>query len=289
MPVIEPAIRPPAEADSVLLQVTVGCSADGCAFCGAYAGKPFRIKPEAEVLADIEEERRLRPAARRVFLMDGDALVLDNRRLLPILDRLAEAFPSLARVSSYANGFNVTRRSEAELRELRARRLSLIYLGLESGSQAVLDGCRKRSGVGEMIEAVTRADACGIRSSVIVLLGLGGRERSAEHVRETARALNRMQPRYLSFLSLMLIPGTPLWRAARRGEFTEVDAAGLLREARDILAGIELERTVFRCDHASNYLPLEGRLPADRDRLVRELDEALVGRAPLRPEFLRGL
>lgn len=289
MPVIEPAIRPPAEAGSFLLQVTAGCSANVCTFCGAYAGKSFRAKPAEEVFADIDEERALNPGARRVFLMDGDALALSNARLLPILDRLAAAFPKLTRVSSYACGDQLARRSDGELRELRERRLSLVYLGLESGSREVLERCRKRASVEEMIEGVRRAEAAGIISSVIVLLGLGGEERSAAHIRDTIRALNRMQPRLLSFLSLMLVPGTPLWGEARRGRFHARDPAGLLREARDILAGLELRRTVFRSDHASNHLSLAGRLPADKDALLRLLDLALEGKVPTRPESFRGL
>ena len=200
MPIIEPAIRPPAEAGSFLLQVTTGCSANSCTFCGAYAGKPFRAKPPEEIFSDIEEERARDPNVRRVFLMDGDALALSNARLVPILGRLAAAFPMLARVSSYANGDQVARRGDDKLRELRDRKLTLIYMGLESGSQAILDRRGKRATVGEMVDAVRRAAGAGIRSSVIVLLGLGGREQSAEHVRETMRALNRMQPRYLSSL-----------------------------------------------------------------------------------------
>ena len=289
MPIIEPAIRPPAEAGSFLLQVTTGCSANSCTFCGAYAGKPFRAKPPEGIFSDIEEERALDPGVRRVFLMDGDALALSNARLVPILGRLAAAFPMLARVSSYANGDQVARSGDDELRELRDRKLTLIYMGLESGSQTILARRRKRATVGEMVDAVRRATGAGIKSSVIVLLGLGGRENSAEHVHETIRALNRMQPRYLSFLSLMLIPGTPLWEDARRGAFHELDSRALLREARDIIAGLELEKTVFRSDHASNYLSIEGRFPADKGALVRTLDLALEGRLPTRPEFLRGL
>lgn len=289
VPVIEPSIRPPAEAGSFLLQVTTGCSANSCTFCGAYAGKPFRAKPFEEVCADIDEGRAADPGVRRVFLMDGDALALANRRLGPIIERLAAAFPALTRISSYASGGQVVRRSDDELRELRGGKLTLVYMGLESGSQAILDRCRKRATVVEMVEAVRKAAAAGIKSSVIVLLGLGGKERSAEHIRETIRALNRMQPRYLSFLSLMLIPGTPLWEASRRGEFHELDSRALLREARDILAGLELEKTVFRADHASNCLSLEGRLPADKASLVRTLDLAIAGKLPMRPEFFRGL
>jgi radical SAM superfamily enzyme YgiQ (UPF0313 family) len=289
MPVIEPAIRPPAEAGSFLLQVTNGCSAGGCSFCGAYLGKPFTVKPSPEIEADIATHRRHYPEERRVFLMDGDALALSNERLIPVLTRLESAFPRLTRIASYANGQNISLRSDAELSELSHHKLHLIYMGLESGSQAVLDRCHKRATVTEMVDAVRRCQAAGIKTSVIVLLGLGGREASAEHIRGTVDALNKMQPRLLSFLSLMLIPGTPLYTEAEKGEFTELNQAELLNEARAIIAGLELTRTVFRCDHASNYLKFEGRFPVDKARCLTMIDEALAGRRHLRPEFLRGL
>lgn len=289
MPLIQPIIRPPAEAGSFLLQVTTGCSSNGCSFCGAYTGKPFGVKDPREVEVDIEQGRRLFPGTRRVFLLDGDALAAGNDRLVPVLEGLARAFPGLTRVSSYANGYNIEKRSEAELRELRDRKLGLVYIGLESGDQGILDSCGKRSSAEEMIGAVIKAARCGIRSSVIVLLGLGGRARSREHVRGTVRALNRMQPRYLSFLSLMLIPGTGLFERARRGEFEELGPDELLGEARDIIGGLDLAGTVFRCDHASNHLPLRGRLPRDRDRLSEAIDAALRGEARMMPEALRGL
>jgi radical SAM superfamily enzyme YgiQ (UPF0313 family) len=289
MPVIEPVIRPPSEADSFLLQVTLGCSAEGCTFCGAYSNKPFRAKDPDEVTADIARHARRYPDERRVFLMDGDALVLSNGRLVPLLEALGKAFPGLARVSGYANGCNITRKTDRELCELFERRLRLIYMGLESGSQAVLDRCRKSSGVDEMIGAVRRAARAGIKSSVIVLLGLGGKKYSEEHVRGTIEALNRMQPRYLSFLSLMLIPGTPLAEEALRGEFVELDSLEMLKEAHDIISGLELERTVFRSNHASNYLALEGTFPKDKKALLENLKSAIDGEIRLRPEFLRGL
>ena len=218
MAIIEPVIRPPAEADSFLLQVTLGCSADHCSFCGAYKGKPFRVKDAAEVFSDIDRYARRYPGTRRVFLMDGDALVLAHSKLVPALKKLGQVFPSLSRVSAYANGSNITRKSDAELAELYAHKLSLFYTGLESGSQRILDRCGKTSSVEEMIQGVRRAEAAGIKSSAIVLLGLGGKKDSAEHVKETVEALNRMQPRYLSFLSLMVIPGTPLAEELRRGD-----------------------------------------------------------------------
>jgi radical SAM superfamily enzyme YgiQ (UPF0313 family) len=287
MPLIEPVIRPPSEAGSFLLQVTVGCSANSCTFCGAYNTKRYRIKEREEIFSDIAEKARLSPETRRVFLLDGDALASGNDVIVPVLDELGRAFPHLSRVGSYANGTNITKRSNGELRELAARKLSLIYIGLESGSEAVLEGCRKRSSAAEMVDAVGRAREAGIKSSVIVLLGLGGRNMRDEHVAGTIRALNEMQPRYLAFLSLMLIPGTPLQLQAERGEFELPGPGELLRETRDIIAGLQLEGTIFRTNHTSNYLPLEGRLPADREKLLGTLDEALAGRRPIRPEEWR--
>ncbi|MCM8776168.1 MAG: radical SAM protein, partial [Candidatus Omnitrophica bacterium] len=217
MPIVEPVIRPPAEAESFLLQVTLGCSSNGCTFCGAYLKKPFRVKSDDEIVRDIEEGGQLWPDTRRVFLLDGDALAMSQARLLPILKKICQAFPRLCRISSYANGYNMTQRSDSELKELYEHKLKLVYIGLESGSQLLLNQVRKRATVREMIRAVQRAAACQIKSSVIVILGLGGRRYSQDHVRETIHALNQMQPRYLSFLTLMLIPRTPLAHEAKEG------------------------------------------------------------------------
>ena len=289
MSIIEPVIRPPAEAYSFLLQVTLGCSVDFCNFCGAYKNKPFRIKNNKEITADINQQARWNKNTRRVFLIDGDALVLDNNRLVPILKEIAEAFPKLSRISSYANGHNIAQRSENELKELRANKLSLIYIGLESGSQDILSHCRKRSRVREMIEAVNKAAIAGIKSSVIVLLGLGGVKYSREHVKGTIEALNLMQPRYLSFLSLMVIPGTPLAEEVKKGDFKELSPIELLKESYDIIKGLKLNKTIFRSNHASNHLPLEGVLPKDKIKLLNTLESAVNGNLRLRPEILRGL
>jgi len=289
MPIVAPVIRPPSEAESFLLQVTLGCSADHCTFCGAYKTKPFRAKDPQEVFADMDRFAKRYPQTRRVFLMDGDALVLANEKLVPILKKLQQAFPKLSRVSAYANGSNFKRKSDEDLAELYRHKLSLIYMGLESGSQKVLDHCGKTSSVEDMVEAVRRAEKAGIRSSVIVLLGLGGKKDSGEHVRGTIEALNRMKPRYLSFLSLMVIPGTPLAEEVGRGEFVELNSQELLQEAHDILQGLELEHTIFRSNHASNYLPLEGTLPKDKPELLKVLKAGLEVKLWLRPEGWRGL
>ena len=226
---------------------------------------------------------------RRVFLLDGDALVVKNERLLPVLKKLGDSFPMLSRVSSYANGYNIIQKSDKELQELYEHRLQLVYIGLESGSQEILTRCCKRSTAKEMVEAVQKADKAKIKSSVIVLLGLGGKSLSAEHVRATIGILNQMQPKYLSFLSLMVIPGTPLYNQVCSGEFEELSSIELLQEAYDIICGLKLQKTIFRCNHASNYLPLSGRFPQDKMNLLESIKSALNGKVKLRPEFLRGL
>lgn len=289
MAIVEPIIRPPSEAESFLLQVTVGCSANHCTFCGAYLNKPFAIKDFEEIASDIKRGQARYPETRRVFILDGDALVMNNTKLLPVLEKLNTAFPMLSRVSSYANGYNIVRRTDKELQELYDHRLRLIYIGLESGNQDILNHCRKRSSVNEMIEAVQRTRKAKIKSSVIVLLGLGGKRYSDEHIKDTITALNYMQPLYLSFLSLMVIPDTPLHEEVCNGDFEELNSIELLKEAHDIILGFQLEKTIFRCNHASNYLPLAGRFPQDKKRLLDSLQLALRGELKLRPEFLRGL
>lgn len=289
MAIVEPVIRPPAEAGSFLLQVTLGCSSDSCRFCGAYKNKTFRIKGQKEIIADIKRYALWHKDTRRVFLMDGDSLVLSNSKLVPILENLEQAFPRLSRISSYANGTNITQKSDKELTELSHHKLSLIYMGLESGSQDILKRCGKSSSVEEMIMAVHRADQANIKSSVIVLLGLGGKKYSAEHVTGTIEALNKMQPRYLSFLSLMVIPGTPLAEDIKNGDFQELNSRELLKESYEIIQGLDLKKTIFRSDHASNYLALEGTFPKDKIKLLNILKSAIHGGVRLRPEIFRGL
>ena len=289
MSIIEPVIRPPSEAYSFLLQITTGCSANQCTFCGAYMDKQFKVKGMSEILNDILYGAKKYPDTRKVFLMDGDALVVSNEKLVPILKKINEEFSCLARISSYANGYNIIKRSKEELAELYDHKMRLIYIGLESGNQDLLDRCNKRSTADEMIKAVQKSTKAGIKSSVIVLLGLGGKKYSKEHIRDTISALNKMRPRYLSFLSLMLIPGTPLYEDAERGKFEELNSKELLVEAHDIINGLELNKTIFRSNHASNYLPLEGRFPADKNKILERLKAAIDGNMFLKPEFLRGL
>ena len=222
-------IRPPSEADSYILQVTYGCSHNRCTFCGTYPDKPFRARPIREVLEDILLAQTEIPDTRRVFLADGNALVLDTERLVTILDTLASAFPLLRRIGIYANARDILGKTDAELTELQHRKLEIVYLGLESGSDEVLRRVRKGITAAEMIEAGQKLRRAGIRASVIALLGLGGKELSEEHAQQTGRVVSAMNPEYLSMLTLMLVPGTELHRQWHSGDFELPEPLELLQ------------------------------------------------------------
>jgi len=284
-------IRPPSEADSYILQATYGCSHNRCTFCGTYPDKPFSMRPIDEVLEDIALAGRRLPHTPRVFIADGNALVMPAARLVTILDALDAALPILRRVGIYASARDILQKSDAELALLNQKKLQIVYLGLESGSDEVLRRVDKRATAAEMIEAVGKAKRAGIRVSVIALLGLGGVELSAQHAAETGRVVSAMDPHYLSMLTLMLVPGTPLYRQAQAGDFRLPPPEGLLAELRGMLQHTDgLSRCVFRTNHASNYLPLAGVLSRDTASLLAAIDEAQNrGPAALRPETWRAL
>jgi radical SAM superfamily enzyme YgiQ (UPF0313 family) len=286
---VEPVFRPPSEGGSYLLPVTTGCSHNRCTFCAMYLTKRFRARPEGEVLEDIAMAREHFGDLRRVFLLDGDAFVLSAAKLHRILAALRETFPSLQRVGTYVNAANVAAKTDEELRSLAEAGLTIGYLGLESGHPEVVREMDKGATVDEMVEAVVRAQAAGIKMSVMALLGIAGRERSLENARETAKALNRMQPRYAAFLTVTPVPGTKLHEDHEAGRFELVTPDESLLELREIVEGLELTGTVFRANHASNYLPLKGRLPVDKPHILEAIDAGLEGRVRLRPEHLRGL
>ncbi len=284
-------IRPPSEARSYILQVTYGCSHNRCTFCGTFLDKPFQVRPPDEVLADIALARQHIPGTRRVFLADGDALALSTKRLVPILDALAGAFPHLERVGIYANARNLLHKSESDLALLRRKGLEIVYLGLESGSDEVLRRVRKGATAADMVQAVHKARAAGMRVSVIGILGVGGPELSAAHAEATGQVVSDMDPHYLSMLTLMLVPGTELAQERDAGRFQLMTPEAMLTELRQVIQHLDgLSHCVFRTNHASNYVPLAGTLPQDKARLLATLDEALArGRSALRPEVWRGL
>lgn len=266
----EPLFRPPAEAESLIFQVAYGCPHNTCRFCGMYKTVKYQLRNENEMLAEIREAAKMYGNARRIFLADGDVMAVPFERLKRILDELNAAFPRLARINLYANGSSIMMKTPEQLRMMRERKVHTLYMGLESGSQTVLDLFGKTERVEDMIAAVQTAQKCGFRLSVMILLGLGGRNYREEHISGTVRALNRMQPALLSALRYIRIPGLVL-----PPEYIPASEYAVVEELRRIVAGLELEHTVFRANHTSNPLPLSGRFPADREKLLDQLEHEL--------------
>jgi len=262
--------RPPAEAESLIFQVAYGCPHNTCRFCAMYKGLPYQVRPPAEVLAEFALAARRYPQTRRIFLADGDVMVLSFERLRTLLEELGRLFPRLARINVYANGSSIASKSDDELRTLRQLKLSTLYVGLESGDEELLRKVDKGETAAGMCAAVQRAQSAGFRCSVMILLGIGGREGSVRHADATAALLNRMQPRLLSALRFVDVTGTDMYPGYQTvSEFEAVSE--LIR----ILQGLELEQTVFRANHSSNPVPLEGRFPKDRDALITRLESLL--------------
>jgi len=282
-------ISPPSEAGSILLQVTVGCSRNRCTFCGTYRGERFRIKREDIVREDIAFAAQHCRRQRRVFLCDGDALVIPQRRLIATLSAVREHLPWVTRVGSYANARSIGLKTDAELKELRELGLGILYMGLESGDDETLKKIRKGAEAATQIAMGRKAIEAGMKLSVTVILGIAGRGRSSVHAQETARVLSAIDPDYVGALSLMLVPGTPLYDDWRAGAFVLPEPHEMLAELRTIFAEVRLSHGIFHANHASNYLPIKARLPKDRTEVLGLLDRALAGDVALKPEFMRGL
>jgi radical SAM superfamily enzyme YgiQ (UPF0313 family) len=282
--------RPPSEAGSLILQATVGCSWNACTYCAMYRAKRFRVRDLGETLEDVAAARAsFGDRVDKVFVADGDALAMDLGRWEPILRACRDSFPRLRRVSAYATAMNLLAKTPEELSRLRELGLTLLYIGPESGDDDTLKRIAKGADFADHVEAARKARDAGMKLSVIFLLGAGGTQRSAEHAAGSARLATAMDPRFVSLLTLTVIPGTPIARLQAKGRFELPGIEGLLREMRTFIAEASPTDAVFRTNHASNYLPLSGRLPRDRDRLVGLLDGALRGEVPLRPEWFRGL
>jgi len=286
----EPVFRPPSEADSYILQATIGCSWNACTYCDMYRGKHYRVRDLGETLADVETARSLHGAAiDKVFVADGDALGMDLSQWEAVLSACKASFPRLRRVSAYATAINLLEKPPEELRRLRELGLTLLYIGPESGDDTTLKRIAKGASFDDHVEAARRAREAGMKLSAIFLLGAGGVERSDDHAIGSARLATAMDPRFVSLLTLTVIPGTPIAKLEATGRFTLPAVEGLLRELRIFIAEAQPADAIFRTNHASNYLPLSGRLPRDRERLLDLLDAAKDGRIPLRPDWARGL
>ncbi len=283
-------IRPPSEASSLILQVTYGCSNDSCDFCSTYLDKPFAVRPPEEVVEDVVGlPENVKRRTRRVFLADGDALALSRRRMVEVLDLLRRELPSLERVACYANAQNLLKKSPDDLAAIRAAGLELLYLGLESGDDETLAAIHKGVTAAQQVEACRKAKAAGFELSITAILGLAGEERSLRHARATGDALSAIDPEYIGVLSLMVEPGTALAARVASGEFAVPAPLTMLRELREIIANTDVTDALFRSNHASNYLPVGGRLPQDKEGMVRALDAVLDApqNVQLRPEAWR--
>lgn len=286
----EPLFRPPSEAHSLIFQVTYGCSNNTCLFCGMYKMKKFRIRKFEDIKKDILECAALYPGTRKVFLADGDALVIKTSMMLDILALLKESFPALERFTSYANPLNLLNKPMAELQEVRSAGLEILYLGIESGSDKILSMVDKGVDREKMLRACKIAIDAGFTLSVTVLLGLGGKKHSVEHMTETASLCSEVNPHYLSALTLMLGPFEDYFKSAMGDGFEYLDKRELLNELKILVETMEADNCVFRTNHASNYLALKGTLSRDRQILLDTINNALNRPEDfLRPEFLRAL
>lgn len=281
--------RPPSESDAYILQATIGCSWNHCTYCDMYRDKTFRVRELAQTLEDLEVAGRVHgKGVEKVFVADGDALVLPMDHWRAILDGARRVFPRLRRVSCYAMARNVLAKTDTELEELRAAGLSLLYIGPESGDDATLKRIAKGDDAATHVLAAERAHAAGMQLSVIALLGIA-MDRSDAHARATAELVTKMNPAFFSALTVTIVPGTPLHTLAKKGRFEVPPVPALLGELRTMVSEARPTDAVFRTNHASNYLPLGGRLPRDRERIVQVIEGALAGAVPLRPEARRGL
>lgn len=290
----EPVFRPPGEAYALIFQATIGCSWNRCLFCEMYSTKKFRVRSEEEILADVDrvvEKFDRLDEFRRVFLADGDVLVLSTQKLLSLLGGIRRRLPRVRRISAYASPRNLLRKTAEELTELKEAGLMLVYVGIESGDDEILKRINKGETFRSTSEGLLRAREAGLKTHVMIINGLGGRRYSKRHATESARLLNLTQPEFASLLTLMFPLGEQKFRLGFGVDFEPLDTVGLLRELRLFLESTELESTVFRTDHASNYLVLKGVLDKDRDQLLAAIDEVLKrpAEAPLRPEWQRGL
>ena len=282
-------IRPPSEANSILLQVTLGCSHNKCTFCDSYKKKRFQIKDDKVILNDILFASKAMKFQDRVFLMDGDALIIPQKKLRWILTEISTHLPWVKRVGAYANAKSIEKKSISELNELYGLGLRILYLGVESGDDQILSQICKGTDSEHLIAMGKKVRQADITLSVTVLLGIAGSENSLVHARATGELLSAMDPDYVGALTVLLRPGTPLYRQYQNKEFELPDQIGLLKELREMLSSTNLSQGLFISNHASNYLTVKAQFPDGKDQELAKIDQALQGNVDLKPEWLRAL
>ncbi len=284
--------RPPSEAKSYILQCTVGCSHNKCTFCSYYKDKKYHVRTMSEIIEDIRMASEYYGDLNKVFLADGDALAMDTVDLLEILDILYKTFRSLHHVGIYASPKSILAKNESALEALKSAGLTIAYLGVETGDEELLKNVRKGVTYEEMAEAGKKIRQAGILLSVTVVLGLAGRTpKAVDHAKNTARLLNEINPDYISPITLIVQPRTELYRRMNRGEFEVPEPFEVLDEMRLLLEGLEVQETEFRSNHASNYVPIKGRFPQDKEKILDLINNIIKSndRKYLRPDYIRGL
>jgi radical SAM superfamily enzyme YgiQ (UPF0313 family) len=272
----EPVFRPPCEAGSLIIQATIGCPHNKCTFCGMYKMKKYRVRPLEEVREDLEMAKRVWHRPESVFLADGNTIAMRTDDLVQVLDYVREAFPDVGRISCYGGARFIRGRKVEDLSRLAEHGLKIVYMGLESGDDEILETVRKGATVDDYVRAAGKLRAAGIELSTYVLAGLGGRDRWREHALGSAATLNRMKPDFVRIRTLALMPGFPMYEDLQKGDFVECSGREVAEETRLLLENLELEDARFLSDHVSNYLPIYGRLPQDRDIMLAAIDEALA-------------
>lgn len=281
--------RPPSEAYSLIVQVTYGCSHNTCAFCDMYKEKRFALRPMEEILEDFRLARQAYRHVEKVFLADGDALVRRAPELYTILDTVRELFPECVQVTCYGSPSSIKLRSGEELRTLREKGLTMVYMGLESGSDEVLTLMRKGHPAAEIVEMGQKVRRCGLKLSVTAITGLGGPDLLERHAVETAKALNAMNPEYIGMLTLVVEEETPLYDWVHDGAFHLLTQPQVLDETELLVEHLDSPGSVFRMNHASNYLLLRGTLNGDKEAMLAEIRRAKGDLGSLRPEAWRGV
>lgn len=287
----EPLFRPPSEAYSLIFQLTIGCSWNKCAFCEMYTSKSFKVRNEKEIFAEIEQTKGLADDTRKIFLADGNAFVLSFDKLIRILNKLNQSFPRLARISAYASSRDILSKTDEELKQLKEAGLKLLYVGVESGDDELLKMINKGETYNSTEEALLKVRKAGIKLSVMILNGLGGTHFSNQHAINSSKLINAVQPEYLSTLVLSLPYGIEHFKKRFKGDFIQLNPFELIEELGLFLKELNLVSTVFRSDHASNYLVLKGILNRDKEILVNRINDFLQNPedGKLRPEWSRGL
>lgn len=281
--------RPPSEAYSLIVQVTIGCSQNHCAFCSMYKTKQFRIRSTDEIIDDFMEAREMYPKIEKIFLADGDALICPVQDLEMILKLIRKKFPECRQVTCYASPKSILLKKTDELKRLCQLGLSMVYMGLESGSDKVLEYMKKGADPKEMIKAAEKIHNAGIRLSVTAISGLGGKKWWKEHAVETGKVLSEMKPEYAGLLTLMIEEGVPLEQEIKSGRFQLMNPYEILIETREMLEHMDCPGCIFRSNHASNYISLRGTLNKDKEKLIKQLDQAVSGSAHLKSEWMRML